>query len=268
MSDQAAALRARELAEQLAPELQRQRQERDAERERERAAAAAERLRPRRICLVGATGLIGAQLIESAVSRSDVRLIGVARREMPLPFGARMEMLLAEPENWADAIAAANAKVLVCALGTTWRKAGRDEAAFRAVDRDLVLACGRAAKEAGIGHMIVVSSVGASLASRSRYLRVKAEMEEGLAKLGLRRLDILRPGLLRGRRREWRPGERLAMLLAPVADPFLQGGLRRFRSIRAATLAQAIFALAREKAAGRFVHEFDALHYAIRRAGG
>lgn len=225
-------------------------------------------LKPRRLCLVGATGLIGAGVIDAAVGRSDIRVVGVARREMALPRGARMEMLLADPAAWPDAIAAANASVLVCALGTTWRKAGRDEAAFRAVDHDLVLTCARAAKAAGIGHMIVVSSVGADRASRYRLLRVKGEMEEAVQRVGLKRVDILRPALLRGPRRESRPAEWLAMRLNPLLDPFLTGGLRQYRSIRVDTVVQAIFALAREKAGGRFVHDHDAMRYVIRRTGG
>ena len=131
--------------------------------------------KPVRIALVGASGLIGTSLIELAVGRSDIRVIAVARRELVLPPGARMEVLLAEPAHWADAIAAANADVLVCALGTTWRKAGKDEAAFRAVDETLVLACAAAAKAAGIRQMITVSSVGADPAARNFYLRVKGE---------------------------------------------------------------------------------------------
>lgn len=223
----------------------------------------------KRLCLVGATGLTGSCLIEQAVSRADVRIVGVARREVGLPEGARMEMLLAEPEGWADAIAAANAQVLVCALGTTWRKSGKDESAFRAVDHDLVLACARAARAARIDHAIVVSSVGADMASRNRYLRVKGEMEQALGRLSFRRLDIIRPGLLRGARPEdRRPAERLAMLASPVTDLLLHGRHRRYRSIHVETLARAIFALAQEKAGGRFVHEFDGLLRAIRRAGG
>lgn len=223
----------------------------------------------RRLCLVGATGLTGSSLIEQAVSRSDIRIVGVARREMPLPEGARMEMLLADPSGWADAIAAANAEVLVCSLGTTWRKAGKDEAAFRAVDHDLVLSCARAAKAAGIEHAVVVSSAGADMASGNRYLRLKGEMEHALAKVGFRRLDILRPGLLRGvRRNDPRPLERLAMLASPVIDLLLQGEWRRFRSIRVDVLARIIFALAQEKAGGRFVHDYDALRRAMRRVGG
>lgn len=222
-----------------------------------------------RICLVGATGLIGTRLIEQVVSRSDVRIIGVARREMTLPYGVRMEMLLADPANWPDAIAAANAKVLVCALGTTMAKAGKDEAAFRAVDHDLVVACGRAAVAAGIGHMIVVSSVGADRQGKSFYLRVKGDTEEALGKLGLRRLDVLRPGLLRGKRADDpRPLERLAMVFSPLLDLMLHGKWRKFRSIRADDLVRVILALSGEKAGGRFVHEYDAMQRVLRRAGG
>ena len=76
-----------------------------------------------------------------------------------------------------------------------------------------------------------------------------------------------RPGLLRGRREEVRVLEGLAMLLAPLIDPLLSGSWRRFHSIRVEVLAQAIFALAREKAGGRFVHDYDSLLRAIRRAG-
>lgn len=222
---------------------------------------------PRRICLVGATGLVGSTMIEQAVSRSDVRIVGVARREMPLPHGARMEMLVAEPAGWDAAIAASNAKVLVCALGTTWDKAGRDEAAFRAVDHDLVLQCAKAAQAAGIDHMIVVSSIGADPMSRNRYLRVKGEMEGALSRLRLRRLDILRPGLILGQRAERRPLEQAAQVLAPVLNLALFGKRRKYRAVSAEILAQAIFALSAQKAGGHFVHEHDAIHYAIRRTG-
>ena len=223
--------------------------------------------KPLRIALVGATGLIGSSLIQYGVGRSDLfRIIGIARREAPLPQGARMELLVAETAGWPDAIAAANADVLVCALGTTWAKAGKDEATFRAVDHDLVLACGKAAKAAGIRQIIMVSSVGADAGAKNFYLRVKGEAEQQLGKLGLTRLDVLRPGLLRGPREERRPAEKLGMLASPVADLLLHGQFRKYRSIKAEVLVRAIIGLTREKAAGRFVFEHDAIVRAARKA--
>jgi len=221
----------------------------------------------KRICLVGATGLVGRSLIERAVSRSDIRIVGVARREMKLPFGARMEMLLADPSGWPDAIAAANAEVMVCALGTTIKKVDGDEAAFRAVDKDLVVRCADAARKAGITHFILVSSVGADAGSKNFYLRVKGEVEAALAKMGFTRLDIVRPGLLLGPREESRPLERAARFLGRFPNLFLHGRYRKYRSIRTTNLADAIFALCLEEWAGRFVHEYDSLRRLIRRSG-
>ena len=222
--------------------------------------------KPTRIALVGATGMIGMSLIRLAVHRPDIRIVAVSRREVPLPPGARMEMLIAPPEGWADAIAAANADVLVLALGTTWRKAGKDEAAFRAVDQDLVLQCARAAKSLGLRQMISISSVGADSESRNFYLRVKGEVEQQLGRVGIPRLDIIRPGLLRGAREELRPGERMAMIASPAADLFLHGQYSKYRSIRADLVARAIVGLTREKMAGRFVFEHDAILRAASRA--
>ena len=223
---------------------------------------------PKRIALVGATGLIGSRLIQYGVGRSDFRIVGIARREASLPKGARMELLVADPANWGDAIAAASADVLVCALGTTWRAAGKDEAAFRAVDQHLVLTCAKAAKTAGIRQMIVISSVGADAMSKNFYLRVKGETEQALGKIGIPRLDILRPGLLRGPRGgDRRIGEYAAMLVSPFYDLLLHGEFRKYRSIKADTVAQAIIGLSREKAAGRFVFEHDAIQRAARRPG-
>ena len=220
---------------------------------------------PLRIALVGATGLIGRSLIELCVGRADVRLAAIARREMPLPAGATMEMFVADPDKWGEVIEAVRPQVLVSALGTTWRKAGKDEAAFRAVDQQLVLDTARAARAHGVERMIAVSSVGADAASKTFYLRVKGEVERDLAKAGFKRLDILRPGLLKGPRGDDRRlGERLAIIASPVADLLLHGGLRQYRSIPARVVAEGILALALKSTQGRFVHDNDAIRRAAR----
>lgn len=219
-----------------------------------------------RIALVGASGLIGQSLIKLAVGRSDIRLVAIARREIPLPTGARMEVLVAPPENWDDAIAASNADVLVSALGTTWKKAGKSETDFRAVDQHLVLACAKAAKDAGMRQVIAISSVGADALAKNFYLKVKGETEQGLGRIGVPRLDVLRPGLLRGPREELRPGELAGRILSPVADLLLQGQYSKYRSIKADMIAKAIIGLTKEKAAGRFVFEHDAILRAARKA--
>ena len=214
-----------------------------------------------RLCLVGATGVVGQALIAACATRPQFRLTGVTRREVPLAQGSRVELVLAPSEDWGEAIARLAPAVVVCALGTTRAKAG-SEAAFRAVDVTLVLQVAREARAAGVEHFILVTSVGADAASRNAYLRAKGEVEALVAKLGFRRLDVVRPGLLRGPRAERRPLEWAAQVVSPLLDLALQGQWRRYRSIRVGMLARAVLGLALEKAAGRFVHEYDGLRRA------
>ena len=232
---------------------------------------------PRTVILVGATGMIGRAVMARAVGRNSIRLHAIARREVPLPAGARMEMLLADPARWPEAIAASgagsdlatSADCIVIALGTTIAAVGGDKAAFRAVDHDLVLACARAAKQSGIRQAIVVSSVGANAGARNFYLSVKGEIEDALAKLHFTRLDVLRPGLLRGHREgPLRAGERIGMIASPLMDMALHGNARRYRSIRATTVADAALALVGARPDGRFVHEHDQLLRAARKSVG
>lgn len=196
-----------------------------------------------RICLVGATGLIGTEMIAQATSRPDLRIVGVARREIKLPPGARMEMLLAEPANWSDAIAASAAKVLVCVLGAAQAQRDGDEDAYRAVNQDLILACAKAAKALKIEHMIVLSAAGAHVAHKDFFLHVKGKMEDALAKVHFRRLDILRPMTVGA-----------GGALRKMAGLF---GASKQMPVQA--LVQAIFELAHENRGGRFIHEHDAI---------
>ena len=222
----------------------------------------------RQLLLVGATGLVGGEVIARGMGREGLQILALARREIDFPQGAQMEALLAPPEQWASAIARTRPDVFVCALGTTWRKSGQSEEAFRAVDNDLVLASARAAHEAGARHGIFVSAAGADAHSKNFYLGVKGKVDEELGRIGFDRLDILRPGLLRGARSaDRRVKEKLAILASPLTDLALHGRFRAFRSISAATVAQAILALAQEKARGRFIHENEGIHRAARRLG-
>lgn len=212
---------------------------------------------PRRVLVLGASGLVGQQVLAQAVGRADVRLVAVARSEVALPPGARMEVLLAPVSDWDLAIAESGASHVICALGTTIRQQGGDREAFAAVDRDLVLRMAMHAKVSGATGFVAVSSVGAALSSRNFYLRTKAEMEAGLEKLGFARLDVLRPGLLRGHRREARPLELLGQLAAPLGGLLLHGERRNYRAIPAQIVAAAALQAAYEKARGRFVHHYD-----------
>ena len=185
-----------------------------------------------------------------------------------MPRGVHMEMIVADPLGWSTAIAALAPDAVICALGTTIRQAGSEEA-FRAVDYDLVLSLAKAAREAEVANFVLVSSAGADAHGKAFYLRVKGEIEAAVTKLRFRRLDILRPGLLRGSRQNgMRPLEILGRMASPLTDQLLHGDSRRYRSIEARTVAEAAVQCAREKPQGRWQHDNDSIHRYARRLDG
>lgn len=203
-----------------------------------------------RAMLIGATGLVGQAVL---VRGHALGIIALARRQ-----GAHggADIRVAPPGQWAALVAAEPPELLINCLGTTIKTAG-SQAAFRAVDHDLALSVAAAARSAGTRRMITVSSVGASRSSGNFYLRTKGDVEAALRALGFDRLDILRPGLLIGPRRELRPMEAVGQRLAPWLDQLLLGGLRKYRSIGAETVAKAIWTMADGGGSGTHIHEHD-----------
>lgn len=213
-----------------------------------------------RLCLVGATGLIGGKVMEECIGREDVRLQAIGRREAQIPRGLRIEYFVADPSKWGEVFEALRPKAVICSLGTTWKKSGEDEAAFRAVDEELVLNTARAALENRVDRFVAISSVGADATSRNFYLKVKGEVERELTRMRFNRLDILRPGLLVGNREnDRRTAERLGIIASPIANLFMHGKYRQYRGIKAEIVARGAIALAKRAARGRFVHDNDAI---------
>jgi uncharacterized protein YbjT (DUF2867 family) len=115
------------------------------------------------------------------------------------------------------------------ALGTTIKVAG-SQAAFRAIDFDANLAVARAALEAGARRCGLVSAMGANVASKVFYSRVKGELEEALAGLSFAGLVVARPSLLVGDRSELgqpsRPGEKFGRVMGQVLGPLIPADYR------------------------------------------
>jgi uncharacterized protein YbjT (DUF2867 family) len=212
-----------------------------------------------KILILGATGLIGGLLTRKLVEQgADKNLHLLLRRPWREDVGkAKVHVQL--QENWPATIAKIKPDIVISCLGSTMKKAG-SKAEFAAIDRDLVGAVAAAAKSAGAKQCIAISSAMADSSASSFYLKTKGEAEDLLRAQNFDRLDIIRPGLLRGERTsENRPAESLAIAASPIMDLFLQGRFRRYRSILASDVAAAIVALMAESRSGAFVHENDAV---------
>ncbi|HZW76147.1 MAG TPA: nucleoside-diphosphate sugar epimerase, partial [Caldimonas sp.] len=136
------------------------------------------------------------------------------------------------------------------ALGTTIKVAG-SEAAFRAVDFDLVVGVARAARAAGATRLAVVSALGANARSGIFYNRVKGEAEDALKTLGYESLVIAQPSLLIGDRsalgQPTRSGELFAARFFGPVMSWIPAGVR---PIEAKTVARAMVAALEQSTAG------------------
>ncbi len=216
--------------------------------------------KPSNLLLAGATGLVGSLALSTLLEvtgREHSQIYAPTRRALTLTH-PRLHPIEVDPGTPAGQAQIERVLVgqgvrldgFICAIGSTLKAAG-SQAAFAAIDRDLVLALAAIAKRHGARQAVVVSSVGAAAASPSFYLRIKGEMEAGIEKLGFARVDFLQPGLLLGERTgAARPGERIAQILNPLFNPVLLGSLRRYRAIRADTVAAALVALAGQAGSG------------------
>ena len=210
-----------------------------------------------KILIVGATGLIGGLLTRNLVARGADKLLHLLlRRPYREDVGiAKVHVQL--QENWPATIAKIKPDIVISCLGSTMKKAG-SKAEFAAVDRDLVGAVAAAARAAGAKQFISISSTMADSSASSFYLKTKGEAEDLLRAQSFDRLDIIRPGLLRGERtNENRLGESLAIAASPLMDLLLHGKFRRYRSILASDVAAAIEVLMANSAPGAYVHEND-----------
>ena len=204
---------------------------------------------PRHVLLAGATGLTGRKLLGLLLEDDSVAHVFAPTRHA-LPPHPKLENpvgmvshLIAQLHGQADTV--------FCCLGTTIRQAGSREA-FRMVDYDLPLSLARHALALGARHYIVISALGADASSRLFYNRTKGELELALQKQDWPRLTIVRPSLLLGARHKPRLGEMLA-------SPFSRILPGRWRGIEAATVARAMWRLARAPGEGLRIVESNEL---------
>jgi len=200
--------------------------------------------------IAGAAGLVGGYLLRRLLAHpSYARVEILVRRELPIR-DPKLTQHIVEFARLSDGAPGVAPDDVFCCLGTTIRKAGSEEA-FRRVDYDYPLALARLAKAAGAGKFLMVSALGADPKSAVFYNRVKGEVEQAIAAIGLPAAYSFRPSLLTGPRAEHRPGEKIGIAVGKLIAPLLIGALRKYRPIHADTVAAAmVYAANHDVAAG------------------
>ena len=216
--------------------------------------AVAEQLRT--ALLVGGSGLVGRSCLQALLddpAYGSVILLG--RRELSLAPNPKLSQRVLPLENLAS-LELPPIDDAFCALGTTIRKAGSQDA-FRHVDYEMPLAAADHALKSGAKQFVLVSSIGADAKSKNFYLRIKGELEDSLRRLPFRSLHLFRPSLLLGKREEFRLGEVLAIGAARLPQFLMVGSLRPYHPIPASVVGRAMVSAAKTPASGSYVYEYN-----------
>ena len=206
--------------------------------------------------VIGSTGLIGNLLLEKlAHDSSFAQIIAVCRTkptDQSIFNHPKIRLILFNFENWQELELQVKSFVgnafssFFCCLGSTIKKSGSEEN-FRKVDLEYVVKFASLAKTCRAEHLLIVSALGADKSSEIFYNKIKGEMEEAVEREFSSKVYFLRPSLLLGDRREFRFGERVAILLAPLYSPLLIGELAKFHPVRAADVAKVMILIASKK---------------------
>ncbi|MEY2952077.1 MAG: hypothetical protein RLZZ401_164 [Pseudomonadota bacterium] len=207
-----------------------------------------------RLLVLGATGAVGAQVLARALQANQVAQV-VAPTRRALPAHAKLLNPVVDFEALDTQASWWQVDCVVCALGTTLRAAGSQQA-FARVDRDLVIQTATLARQHGARALTLNSSLGASL-SGNFYLQTKAQAEAGVAALGFDSYTIVRPSLIDAARNPPRLGEQIGVATSRLLGRWVPA---RYRMVTADQVAQALLDAALKGLPGRHVVASEALH--------
>ncbi len=206
--------------------------------------------------ILGATGLVGSELLSLLLKDELYSKVKAVVRKNPDLQDPKLEWIIAD----FDKIAALEDKVaadhVFCCLGTTMKKAGSKEAFYK-VDYHYPLEFAKLCQQKGATQFSLVSAMGADIKSRIFYNRVKGDIEVAVSSIPFQGVNIFRPSLILGNRKEKRLGEKIAVLLSGIISPLMVGPLRKYKPIHAAAIATGMLKIAKQDLNGFYIFESD-----------
>ena len=208
---------------------------------------------PKTFLILGATGLVGQDLLHLALENPDIKYVIAPTRHALTPH-LKLENPIIDFTNLPEDAPWWKCDAMLCALGTTLSQAGSKEA-FYTIDHDYVINAATFAKRAGAKCFVYNSSLGANTNAHSFYLQTKGKVEESLNLLGFTSIYHIRPSLLSGKsRQEFRLGEFIGLWVAKILAPIIP---KKYRAVSTKAVANAMLLSALSAKEGIHIIESD-----------
>ena len=194
--------------------------------------------------VIGATGLIGTELVKQLLADAAFESVKVLLRKSTGVKAAQFEEVLVDFDNLALSADELKGDVLFSTLGTTLKTAGSKERQYE-IDYSMQFIAAKFARENGVPKLVLLSSAGANAKSSIFYSKMKGELDEAVEKLGFENAAIIRPSMLVGDRKEFRLSEKIftPIMYALTWIP----GLRKYRPIKDRVVAKAMINAAKKQ---------------------
>lgn len=192
--------------------------------------------------ILGATGLTGSFLLENLLNNDEYSKVIVFSRSKIEISHRKLEVIITNLLALDKQHTNFKAQVVFCCIGSTKAKTP-NEMDYKNIDYGIPVAAAKLCKMNNIPTFIVVSALGANAESKFFYNRIKGEMERDVLKFNIENTFILQPSLIDGSRNERRIFEWLWQKVMRLTNALLIGKLRKYQSIKAKTIAEAMVVL-------------------------
>ena len=187
--------------------------------------------------VIGATGMVGTQLIQLLIENEDFsEIVSLVRRKSGVINPKLTEYIINfnEPETWNNLV---TGDVLFSSLGTTMAQVKTKKAQYE-VDFNYQFTVAKIAANNGVSNYVLISSAGANPTSKNFYLKMKGELEFAVQSLPFKTVIILKPGQLTGKRIQNRTSEKIGIIVMNGLNNL--GLFKRYKPIHALTVAIAM----------------------------
>ncbi|HMR88355.1 MAG TPA: NAD(P)H-binding protein [Saprospiraceae bacterium] len=210
------------------------------------------------VLVFGSSGLVGSLLVDELINSASFSLVKLFVRKKSGNTHTKVQEIEVDFDKLSLVASEMKGDVVFICLGTTMAKAGSKEAFYK-VDHTYCLEAARLSAANGVGQVLLISSMGADAASLVYYSKVKGEVERDIRNLNFESVNIVRPSLLLGDRKENRLGEKIFVTVTKYLPFIFIGPLKKYRPIEAHNVAKAMVNISLTQQEGCHIFESEEL---------